>query len=117
MKDGKVSGWAVGKGATIEAEGENHFLRLKVGTAGEAVMVAAEEAVRVKEAARIAALPKPKPQVAAPAAEKLPAEIHVVGNELKTAEEKSVWLQGVAIPSLEWSAGGDHILQSIGVAI
>jgi hypothetical protein len=28
-----------------------------------------------------------------------------------------VWLQGVAIPSLEWSGAGEHVLQSIEVAI
>jgi hypothetical protein len=78
---------------------------------------AAEAEAAAKEAARIAALPKPKPQVVEPAAEKLPAEIHVVGNHLETAAGKAVWLQGVAVPSLEWSAGGEHILESIGVAI
>jgi hypothetical protein len=78
---------------------------------------AAEAAAEAKEAARIAALPKPKPQVEIPAADKLPPELHVVGNHLETASGKAVWLQGVAVPSLEWSAGGEHILESIGVAI
>jgi hypothetical protein len=78
---------------------------------------AAERVAEEKEAARIAALPKPKPQVAVPSADKLPPELHVVGNQLQTAAGQSVWLQGVAIPSLEWSGGGEHILESIGVAI
>ena len=42
------------------------------------------------------------------------APLRVKGNRLvdaKTGEE--VWLQGVAVPSLEWGPGGDHILQSV----
>lgn len=78
---------------------------------------AAEVAAREKEAARIAALPKPKPQVPAPSPDKLPPALHVVGNQLQTLSGQPVWLQGVAIPSLEWSGGGEHILESIGVAI
>ncbi|MGC4002827.1 MAG: cellulase family glycosylhydrolase [Pirellulales bacterium] len=78
---------------------------------------AAEKAAADKEAARIAALPKPKPQVEAPAADKLPKPLHVDGNQVKDADGKTVWLQGVAIPSLEWSGGGEHILESIDVAI
>lgn len=76
-----------------------------------------EAEARAKEAARIAALPKPKPQVPVPPADKLPSELRVVGNHLENAKGETVWLQGVAIPSLEWSAGGDHILKSIGVAM
>lgn len=82
-----------------------------------AVIDAAEAAAAAKEAARLAALPKPKPQVPAPDPAKLPPELHVVGNQLQAADGRQVWLQGVAIPSLEWSAGGEHILQSIAVAI
>ncbi len=42
------------------------------------------------------------------------AELAVKGNRLvdkKTGNE--VWLQGVAIASLEWSAAGDHVLESV----
>ncbi|MBQ6103034.1 MAG: cellulase family glycosylhydrolase [Kiritimatiellae bacterium] len=42
------------------------------------------------------------------------APLRVKGNRLvdaKTGEE--VWLQGAAVPSLEWGPGGDHILQSV----
>jgi hypothetical protein len=81
------------------------------------VIDAAEAEAEAKEAARIAAMPKPKPQVALPAADKVPPELHVVGNQLQTASGQAVWLQGVAIPSLEWSGGGEHVLESIGVAI
>ncbi|MBR1871108.1 MAG: cellulase family glycosylhydrolase [Kiritimatiellae bacterium] len=42
------------------------------------------------------------------------APLQVKGNRLtnaKTLEE--VWLQGVAVPSLEWGPGGDNILKSV----
>lgn len=71
----------------------------------------AEEAA--KETARIAKLPKPKPQVPVALPEQLPPILHVAGNELHTPDGKAVWLQGVAIPSMEWSAGGENILKSI----
>jgi len=67
-------------------------------------------------------LPKPPPVIpsvtivpANPAA--LPPELHVVGNQLMTPDNKPVWLQGLCLDSMEWSAGGEHILQSIPVAI
>lgn len=78
---------------------------------------AAEAAAAAKEAARIAKLPKPKPQVPPALPEQLPPPLHVAQNELHTPEGKAVWLQGVAIPSLEWSAGGENILKSIDIAI
>lgn len=77
----------------------------------------AEKEAAEKEAARIAALPKPKPRVAVPPADKLPKMLRVEGNRLKDADGREVWLQGVAIPSMEWSAGGENILKSIEVAI
>jgi hypothetical protein len=46
-----------------------------------------------------------------------PPELHVVGNKLQTPDGKVVWLQGLCLDSMEWSAGGEHILQSIPVAI
>lgn len=78
---------------------------------------AAEAAAAAKEAARIAALPKPVPKVPVPPADKLPKTLHVDGNQIKNADGQPVWLQGVAIPSLEWSAGGEHVLESIKVAL
>ena len=44
-------------------------------------------------------------------------EIKVSGNKLVTANGTAVWLQGVNVPSLEWSAKGENILESIKVAI
>lgn len=42
------------------------------------------------------------------------AELMVKGNRLvKKGDGAEVWLQGVAVPSLEWSAGGDNILKSV----
>ncbi len=77
----------------------------------------ARAAAEAKEAARIASLPRPVPKVAVPAADTLPEELHVVGRNLQTRSGRVVWLQGLAIPSLEWSAGGEHVLESIRVAI
>ena len=78
---------------------------------------AAEAAAQAKESARIAALPRPKRRCRCRIRRKLPPALHVAGNQLQTPAGQSVWLQGVAIPSLEWSGGGEHILESIGVAI
>lgn len=42
------------------------------------------------------------------------APIRVRGNRLTDANTgKEIWLQGAAVPSLEWGPGGDHILQSV----
>jgi hypothetical protein len=47
----------------------------------------------------------------------LPAELRVVGNTLQRPDGKAVWLQGLCIDSLEWSAAGEKIDRSIPVAI
>ncbi|HCE44409.1 MAG TPA: hypothetical protein DET40_12750 [Lentisphaeria bacterium] len=44
-------------------------------------------------------------------------ELKVAGNRLKTAGGTEIWLQGVCVDSLEWSAAGDNIIQSISIAI
>lgn len=46
-----------------------------------------------------------------------PAKLHVNGNQILTSDGKSVWLQGVNVPSLDWMPEGDHILQSVKVAV
>jgi hypothetical protein len=46
-----------------------------------------------------------------------PAELRVVGNRIHAADGSEIWLQGVNVASLEWSAGGENVLKSIGVAI
>lgn len=52
-----------------------------------------------------------------PAADKMPKELHVVGNQIKDADGKTIWLQGVAIPSMEWTSTGEHITRSVEIAI
>ncbi len=47
----------------------------------------------------------------------LPPELHVDGAELKTPDGKPVWLQGLCLDSLEWSAGGEKLDKSLPVAI
>ena len=47
----------------------------------------------------------------------LPPELRVVGNQLQTIDGRPIRLQGVNVPSLEWSAGGENVLRSIGIAI
>ena len=47
----------------------------------------------------------------------LPKALHVAGNQLLTPDGKAVRLQGLALPSMEWSAGGENILKSIETGI
>ena len=49
--------------------------------------------------------------------DKVPPELHVVGNQLRTPADKAVWLQGLCVDSMEWSAAGEKIQKSIPVAI
>ena len=65
-------------------------------------------------------LPKPPPIVASskmPSLDKAPSPLRVNGNRLVDENGKEVWLQGVCIDSLQWSAGGEQILKSLQVAI
>jgi endoglucanase len=102
----------------FEAEsGSLDFDDIKLVTIPVARIEAAEAEAAKKEAARLASLPKPKPQVAVPSPDKLPRPLKVSGNRLVTPDGKEVWLQGLAVPSMEWSAGGENILKSIGVGI
>lgn len=62
----------------------------------------------------------PQPSWASPVVPKpttLPSELHVEGNKIKNARGEEVWLQGLALPSLEWTIHGEHTIQSIEVAI
>ena len=52
-----------------------------------------------------------------PRKEKWPKELRVVGNEVRTPDGKPVWLQGLNVVSLEWSATGEHVLRSSQVAV
>ncbi len=46
-----------------------------------------------------------------------PAVLHVDGKNILTPDNKEVWLQGVAVPSLEWTNGGEETLASIVTAV
>ncbi len=52
-----------------------------------------------------------------PKKENWPKEIRVVGNKILDSSGAEVWLQGLNIPSLEWSVGGEQVLKSTLVAI
>lgn len=83
-----------------------------------APLVAAQNAAALKreeEIKRRAALVRPQAPPAT--ADQLPPLLHVAGNRIVDAANNEVWLQGVAIPSLEWSAGGENILKSTRIAI
>jgi hypothetical protein len=47
----------------------------------------------------------------------LPPLLHVEGNQVKTATGKVVWLQGLSVDSMQWTALGERIQESIPVAI
>lgn len=42
-----------------------------------------------------------------------PPMLTVSGNKVLTADGKEVWLQGLCVPSLEWSNTGERILQAV----
>jgi len=46
-----------------------------------------------------------------------PPMLHVQGNRLVDPKGNEVWLQGVNVPSLDWSARGENVLKSTQVAI
>lgn len=73
------------------------------------------------DAASVKEAPKMAPAVAAiipaPPADKLPKMLKVEGNQIVNSDGQPVWLQGVAIPSLEWSNTGDQVQKSVEVAI
>ena len=52
-----------------------------------------------------------------PNPEKWPKPIRVVGNKILDSAGAEIWLQGLNIPSLEWSVGGEQVLKSTVVAI
>jgi len=52
-----------------------------------------------------------------PKPENWPKEIRVVGNKILDTDGKEVWLQGLNIPSLEWSVAGEQVKKSTVVAI
>ena len=55
--------------------------------------------------------------VAADAHGTAPKALHVDGNRILDADGKEMWLQGVAVPSLEWTNAGEAVIPSIAAAI
>jgi endoglucanase len=53
----------------------------------------------------------------APQREKWPQELHVEGKQLLGKDGKPVWLQGVNVVSLEWSATGEQVTKAALVAV
>lgn len=47
----------------------------------------------------------------------VPPQLRVEGDHLETVNGERRWLQGVAVPSLEWTKDGEHVRRSIRVAI
>jgi hypothetical protein len=65
-----------------------------------------------------AAVSAPLSTTLSPPAAGAPPELRVQGNRLVTVKGgQEVWLQGVNIPSLEWSVKGERILKGIGIAV
>ena len=70
------------------------------------------EMKKAAEAAEAAKVPPEEPKK-----DRWPKEIKVSGNRLVDPEGKEVWLQGVNVPSLEWSVQGESVLRSVLTAI
>lgn len=49
--------------------------------------------------------------------ERWPPALEVRGNQLVDATGEPVWLQGINVPSLEWTPQGENILESVAVAV
>ena len=55
--------------------------------------------------------------VEAPNPAKFPSELRVVGNKILNAKNEEVWLQGVGVMSLDWSATGERVLLTTQTAL
>ncbi len=100
------------KGGTLDLD------ELKLIPIPAAPVIARQKALAVERAAdtaRRAALVKPA--IPAPPADKMPPTLRVVGNQIQTSDDATVWLQGLSIPSLEWVSNGENILRSAKVAL
>ncbi len=61
--------------------------------------------------------PSAASDIEAPQKQNWPSELRVRGNRLVDQKGKEVWLQGVNVPSLEWSVRGESVDRSTVVAI
>ena len=68
-------------------------------------------AARIRE--QTEAVPDPEPD----RRDRWPLQLRVEGNRLLDTGGNEVWLQGVNVASLEWTARGENVLRSIRVAI
>ena len=108
-----------------------YFVKVPVGAAYLEIMPSLfQPAAGTLDLARCLVLPATEQQLAAARPKVLPSEtaqlakrdswppeLHVAGNQLQTPDGKAVWLQGLCVDSLEWSAAGERIQKSIPVAI
>lgn len=53
----------------------------------------------------------------APQRDKWPQELHVEGKQVLTNDGNPIWLQGVNVVSLEWSAAGEQVMKASRVAM
>lgn len=76
------------------------------------------EAILAKQKAREEALAKSRVPAEEPDKANWPPELRVQGNRLVTVDGgREVWLQGMNVPSLEWSVTGEQIHKSIVVGV
>jgi len=55
--------------------------------------------------------------VEAPQPAKWPQPLHIAGRQVLNKAGRTVWLQGVNVPGLEFSRQGDHLLKSVQVSV
>jgi hypothetical protein len=72
-------------------------------------LLAARKAEEEKSLAKI--------PVVEPQREKWPQELHVEGNRVLKKDGQRIWLQGVNVVSLEWSARGEQVMKAAEVAL
>ena len=60
---------------------------------------------------------KPSPVMTPKDLTGMPPALRVKGNKIFNDKGQEVWLQGLCLDSMEWSGGGEHILESVKVAI
>ena len=91
---------------------------LSLETIDPAPVIAKDEEAKTKAAEKAAAqIAGVKATVPVAPADKLPAMLHARGNQLLNASGQPVLLQGVCIPSLEWTESGENMVAKAQAAI
>lgn len=85
-------------------------------TEKEQAALDADNARRKEVQAMLSALPA-KPFKASRLPLAVEDTLRVDGNRLRNARKEEVWLQGVAIPSLDWSLKGERLMPSVAEAV